>query len=237
MRIVGFILIMIIFLSCQKNEVAQEKPQVVDTLQMEQRFIPLAEVQGKVISLTKNSNDVYVVPIDTTKFDDRGPTHFNILIECSRPPKEYAVGGYGSYVVRFKRGSYWWMYTTTGGGTGGIRTYYFIDTLDPYLNTYPNNKYYTKLGWGAADFSQGYSTINEYGNNGYPDSTKMWSKHVLGPIFPSLVLDKTIWTLYVKTSYYAAVDDGSGNTYTFIKTPIRNPQVLQIKFQLVHQKI
>ena len=91
--VISFLSIFILFPSCKKNETNQTAINKIDTIKMSSNFIELAEINGLVIRLSKNENGSYLIPIDTISMGEKSPTHFNVLFECTRPPKSFVYNG------------------------------------------------------------------------------------------------------------------------------------------------
>jgi hypothetical protein len=218
------ILYLLMFIpSCKKNETNQTAINKVDTIKMSSNFIELAEINGLVIRLSKNENGVYLIPIDSMSLDEgeMSPTHFSFLFECTRPPKSFSYNGV--YFVKSQTGSKIFIKQHSNYMSYGIAEY-----INPFkLNSAIDS---VNFGWTSSLMFDGNSTFKLYGNNGYPDLTKLISKHVLGPVYKIMVRNKLTFTLYSITEY-----DGAGGVYSNIKPIILNPDTAKIMFQIIQK--
>ena len=217
--VISFLSIFILFPSCKKNETNQTAINKIDTIKMSSNFIELAEINGLVIRLSKNENGSYLIPIDTISMGEKSPTHFNVLFECTRPPKSFVYNGV--YNVKSLTGSKIFIQQHANYMSYGTAEYTNPFKLNSAIDS-------VNFGWTSCLMFDGNSTFKLYGNNGYPDSTKLISKHVLGPVYKIMVRNKLTFTLYSITEY-----DGAGGVYSNTKPIILNPDTTKIIFQII----
>jgi hypothetical protein len=198
------------------------KTQVLNAVVNFSGYSEMGDGQNKIQTLLiKDEFGNYIVPIDTRPIKSgRTSTHFNIIMETTRPPSSYSINGV--WPITCRTGTFVFSNVTTSLNSPVL--YNIDENVDPFtLSNKPTN---VNLGWTSTrmfDCNSGTTGMPAYGINGCAPQDKLSTKTVIGPIFLSMVKDKLIFTLFTKITY----DEPSS------KFKIIQPKILETKFKFV----